>query len=71
MCRAGSYRPMCLKLFAEACDPVEIVDTNGKCIGFLAKPFDQEDVQLAKESLVSDEPRYSTEQVLQHLRERQ
>jgi len=61
--------PEQLKTFAEANGSVEIVDLNGNRVGFFAKPFSSEEVRLAKESIASSEPRYSTEQVLQHLRD--
>jgi hypothetical protein len=56
------------KLLAEANESVEIVDANGKRLGYFARPFTNEDISIAKERLASDEPRYTTEQVLEHLR---
>ena len=58
-----------VKLFAEARDSVEIIDANGNRIGYFAKPFSDDDIRLARDRLASDEPRYTTEQVLEHLRE--
>ena len=57
------------KLFAEAGGSVEIVDASGKRLGYFARPFTDEDVRIAKERLASDEPRYTTAEVMDHLRQ--
>lgn len=57
-----------VKVLAETNESVEIVDANGKRLGYIARPFTSEDIRIAKERLASDEPRYTTEQVLEHLR---
>lgn len=47
---------------------VEFVDANGKRLGTLVRPPSDDDIRIAKERLASNEPRYTTEQVLEHLR---
>ncbi len=56
-----------VKLFAEASDSVEIIDASGNRIGYFARPFSDDDIRLARVRLASDEPRFTTEQVLEHL----
>ena len=56
------------KQMSEARDSVEFVDENGKRLGYFARPFTDDDIRIAKERLASDEPRYTTEEVLEHLR---
>jgi hypothetical protein len=37
-------------------------------LGYIAQGFTDEDIALARQRLASSEPRYTTEQVLDHLR---
>ena len=56
------------KLIAEATESVEIRDPRGKHPGYVAHGFTDEDVSIAKERLTSEMPRYTTQQVLDHLK---
>jgi hypothetical protein len=56
------------KLISEATESVEIRDLRGRCLGYVARGFTDEDIAIAKERLASDEPRYTTQEVLAHLR---
>ncbi len=47
---------------------IEFVDANGKRLGTLVRPPSDEDVRIAKERLAGDAKRYTTEQVVDHLR---
>jgi hypothetical protein len=55
------------KLISEAKDGVEIRDPRGRHLGYVARGFTDEDIAVAKERLASDEPRYTTREVLEHL----
>lgn len=56
------------KLIAEATEGVEIRDSQGRHLGFIAHDFSADDVVTARRRLASVEPRYTTSQVLDHLR---
>ncbi len=47
---------------------IEFVDANGKRLGTLVRPPSDEDVRIAKERLAGDGKRYTTEEVVEHLR---
>lgn len=55
------------KLIREAAENVEIRDRNGKHLGYVTNGWTEEDIAIAKERLASDEPRYTTREVLDHL----
>jgi hypothetical protein len=55
------------KLIAEATDTVEIRDRRGKHLGYVDHTT-EEDIAIAKQRLASDGPRYTTHEVLEHLR---
>lgn len=55
------------RIIAETGGVVEIRDREGNLLGCVAQGVSEEDVTLALQSLRSDEPRYSTAQVLAHL----
>jgi hypothetical protein len=55
------------KLISEATDSVEIRDLQGRHLGYVAHVFTDEDIAVAKARLASDEPRYTTREVLEHL----
>ncbi len=57
-----------VKLISEATESVEIRDLRGEHVGYVAHGFTDEDIVIAKQRLASDEPRYTTQQVLDHLR---
>jgi len=56
------------RLIAESSECVEIRDQRGNCLGYLVTGFSEADVALAKERRDSDEPRWPTKDVLEHLR---
>lgn len=58
-----------MKVLAEAQRQVEVRDSAGHLIGYLQfVGFTQAEIEEAKRRLASDEPRYTTAQVLAHLR---
>ena len=56
------------KLLTEAKECVEIVDASGKSLGTVVRPPSDEDVQIAKQRIEQSGKRYTTEQVISHLR---
>jgi hypothetical protein len=56
------------KLISEATESIEIRDATGEHLGYVAHGLTDEDIAIAKQRLASDEPRYSTREVLDHLR---
>ena len=56
------------KLISEATEGVEIRDPRGRHLGYVAHGFTEEDIAIAKQRLASDESRYTTQEVLDHLR---
>jgi hypothetical protein len=55
------------KVISEARDNIEIRDRNGRHLGFVAHGFSDDDIAIAKQRMASDEPRYTTQQVLSRL----
>jgi len=55
------------KLISEATENVEIRDPRGRHLGYVAHGFTDEDIAIAQDRLASDEPRYTTQEVLEHL----
>ena len=55
------------KLIAESRDVVEIRDPQGRCVGYVSHGFGEEDIAEARRRLASDEPRYTTQEVLESL----
>lgn len=56
------------ELILTAGESIEIRDHQGRHLGFVAHGFSDEDVEVAANRGASDEPRYSTDEVLRHLR---
>ena len=56
------------RLISEATDGVEIRDSRGRHLGYVASGFSEDDLALARQRLASDEPRHTTREVLDHLR---
>lgn len=56
------------RIIAEASETVEICDRQGRHLGYVAHGFTDEDIATARKRFASDEPRYSTQEVLNHLR---
>lgn len=55
------------KLIVEATEGVEVRDSSGNRLGFVARGFTDEDIAIAKQRVASDEPRYTTAEVLDHI----
>lgn len=55
------------KLIFESHEGIEIRDRNGKHLGYVAHGFTAEDLAIARQRSASDEPRFTTPQVLAHL----
>jgi hypothetical protein len=56
------------KIISDATQSVEIRDRRGNHLGYVAHRFTDEDIAVAKRRLQSDEPRFTTQEVLDHLR---
>jgi hypothetical protein len=56
------------RLVATALNPVQVRDGKGNVLGTIAPVWTEADIADAKRRLASDEPRYSTAEVLDHLR---
>lgn len=56
------------QIIAQSPNILEIRDQQGRCLGYVAHGFTDEDIALAKARLASDEPRLTTQQVVDHLR---
>jgi hypothetical protein len=57
-----------MKNVSEAKQPIEIRDRSGRRLGFVAHTFTQQDIAIARQRMESNQPRFSTTQVLKHLR---
>ncbi len=55
------------KVISEATDGIEIRDPQGRCLGYVAHGFTEEDFAIARQRLASDDSRYTTQEVLDHL----
>jgi hypothetical protein len=55
------------KVIAESAGRIEIRDRHGKHLGYVFTDFTPEDIEMAKQRRDSDEPRRSTQEVLDHL----
>lgn len=56
------------KLVAASRKPVSVVDSRGNSLGTITPAWTEADVVEAKRRLASEQPRYTTAQVLEHLR---
>jgi hypothetical protein len=56
------------KIVASALQPVQVKDAKGNILGSIPPIWTEEDIAEAKQRLTSDEPRYTTAQVLEYLR---
>ena len=56
------------KLITETQETLEIRDAQGRHIGYVAHLCTEEDIAIARQRLASGEPRYTTQEVLDHLR---
>jgi hypothetical protein len=55
------------KVIAESTEGVEIRDSHGNRLGYVAYGFSNEDIAIAKQRLASEESRYTTQQVIESL----
>jgi hypothetical protein len=55
------------RMIAEASEGIEIRDRQGNHLGFVAHGFTDDDIAIAKQRLASDERRYTTKEVMDHL----
>ncbi len=55
------------RAIAEGAEMVEISDREGKVLGYLAHGFSDEDIALANRIRGSNQPRYTTQEVLSRL----
>lgn len=55
------------RIISESTGNIEIRDRTGKHLGSVAHDFTDEDIAIARERQASDEPRYSTREVLEHI----
>ena len=57
------------EVVARAKDAVQVRDSKGNVLGYIEPPdFTPEEIAEAKSALASKQPRYTTAQVLEHLR---
>ena len=55
------------QIISEATDGIEVRDRQGNHLGYVAHGFTDEDIAAAKQRLASDERRYTTQEVMDHL----
>jgi hypothetical protein len=55
------------KIISESAGDIEIRDQMGRRLGYVAHGFTEADIAIAQHRIASDEPRYTTQQVLEHL----
>ena len=55
------------KIVAQSGEGIEIRDSGGNHLGYVAHGFDEDDIAIATRRQSSDEPRVPTEEVLKHL----
>ena len=56
------------RILSNAVDEVELRDQSGNVLGYVPPAFTAADIARAKSALASNQPRYTTEQVLSYLR---
>jgi hypothetical protein len=59
-----------LNAFSQVHDPVAVRDVQGRLRGYMAIVVGGDEIADAKRALASHEPRYTTTEVLAHLRAR-
>jgi hypothetical protein len=55
------------RIISEATESVEIRDTRGQCLGYVAHGFTEEDIAIARQRAQSSGPRHTTQEVLDRL----
>ena len=56
------------QVVASALEPVQVCDSRGNVLGRIDPVWTEDDIADARRRLASDEPRYTTAQVLEYLR---
>jgi hypothetical protein len=56
------------QVLTQALEPVQVCDPQGRVLRVIPPIWTEEDIAEAKRRLASDEPRYTTAQVLDYLR---
>ena len=56
------------RIVLQSSETVELRDRHGRHLGYVAHGFSEEDFAAARRRRESTEPRYSTQEVLDHLR---
>lgn len=55
------------RVIAESGGMIEVRDRQGRCLGYISHGFTAEEIAEAQRRRDSNEPRYTTRQVLDHL----
>jgi hypothetical protein len=55
------------RIISESAGQIEIRDKDGKSLGYVAQGFTEDDIAIANQRKASKEPRYTTQEVLDHL----
>ena len=55
------------RIISESAESIEIRDRRGKHLGYVAHGFTDDDITIARQRMASGEPRYTTQQVLDHI----
>jgi hypothetical protein len=55
------------RIISESPERIEIRDRTGRHLGYVSGGFTEEDIAIARQRMASDEPRFTTKQVLEHL----
>ena len=55
------------RIISETPECVEIRDQNGRHLGYVTPGFSEEDIAIAKQRQASNQPRRTTQEVLEHL----
>jgi hypothetical protein len=55
------------RIISESAGQIEVRDKNGKSLGYVFQGFTEDDIAMANQRKASKEPRYTTQEVLDHL----
>ena len=55
------------RIILGSAENIEIRDRSGKHLGYVAHGFTDEDIAIARERMASDEPRHTTQEILDHI----
>ena len=56
------------EVLADALEPVAVCDPKGDIVAYIEPIWSRADIAKAKQRLASNQPRYTTKEVLNHLR---